>query len=187
MDVQRKKGLLDVCVLAVLQRGPSYGYQIVRDVSACIAVSESTLYPILRRLEANRLVTTYTQEHRGRTRKYYQTTEAGRARIGTFLGEWEEVKQIYAFVKGTAAADGASFAAADTAPDAAAGKTPGAAAGKTPGAAADTAPGAAAGKPPGAAADTAPGAAANETSAAQMCMKGGPNGCEEEGMEEAHE
>ncbi len=127
MDVQRKKGLLDVCVLAVLQRG--------------------------------------------RTRKYYQTTEAGRARIGTFLGEWEEVKQIYAFVKGTAAADGASFAAADTAPGAAADKTPDAAAGKTP----------------GAAADTAPGAAANETSAAQMCMKGGPNGCEEEGMEEAHE
>ena len=118
MDVQRKKGLLDVCVLAVLQRGSSYGYQIVRDVSACIAVSESTLYPILRRLEANRLVTTYTQEHRGRTRKYYQITTAGGARVSAFLGEWEEVKQIYAFVKGTAAADEASIAAAGGTPDA---------------------------------------------------------------------
>ena len=99
MDVQRKKGLLDVCVLAVLQRGPSYGYRIVRDVSACIAVSESTLYPILRRLEANGLVTTYAQEHNGRTRKYYQITDPGRARIEAFLDEWEEVKHIYAFIK----------------------------------------------------------------------------------------
>ena len=105
MDVQRKKGLLDVCVLAVLQRGPSYGYRIVRDVSACIAVSESTLYPILRRLEANGLVTTYTQEHNGRTRKYYEITDPGRARIQAFLDEWEEVKHIYAFIKGTSEAN----------------------------------------------------------------------------------
>lgn len=105
MDVQRKKGLLDVCVLAVLQRGPSYGYRIVRDVSACIAVSESTLYPILRRLEANGLVITNTQEHNGRTRKYYEITQPGRARIETFLDEWEEVKHIYAFIKGTSEAN----------------------------------------------------------------------------------
>lgn len=100
MDVQRKKGLLDVCVLAVLRRGPSYGYQIVRDVSAYIPVSESTLYPILRRLEAGGLVTTYTQEHSGRTRKYYRITDAGQARIAAFLDEWDEVKRIYSFIKG---------------------------------------------------------------------------------------
>ncbi len=100
MDVQRKKGLLDVCVLAVLQRQPSYGYRIVRDVSACIAVSESTLYPILRRLEANGYVTTNAQEHNGRVRKYYQITGAGRARIDAFLDEWDEVQRIYAFIKG---------------------------------------------------------------------------------------
>lgn len=47
MDIQRKKGLLDVCVLAVLRRGPSYGYKIIGEVSSCIEVSESTLYPIL--------------------------------------------------------------------------------------------------------------------------------------------
>lgn len=100
MDVQRKKGLLDVCVLAVLQRQPSYGYRIVRDVSACITVSESTLYPILRRLEANGFVTTDAQEHNGRVRKYYQITDAGRARIDAFLDEWDEVQRIYAFIKG---------------------------------------------------------------------------------------
>ena len=100
MDVQRKKGLLDVCVLADLRRQPSYGYQIVRDVSTCIAVSESTLYPILRRLEAGGLVTTYTQEHNGRVRKYYRITDAGTARIAGFLDEWEEVKRIYVFIKG---------------------------------------------------------------------------------------
>lgn len=100
MDVQRKKGLLDVCVLAVLRRGPSYGYQIVRDVSAYIPVSESTLYPILRRLEAGALVTTYTQEHNGRVRKYYRITDAGHARITAFLDEWDEVMRIYIFIKG---------------------------------------------------------------------------------------
>lgn len=67
MDIQRKKGLLDVCVLAVLRRGPSYGYKIIGEVSSCIEVSESTLYPILKRLEANGYVTTDTQEHGGRT------------------------------------------------------------------------------------------------------------------------
>ena len=115
MDVQRKKGLLDICVLAVLQRGPSYGYRIVRDVSACIAMSESTLYPILRRLEANGFVTTETQEHNGRTRRYYAITDTGHARIQAFLSEWEEVKRIYSFIEGTAAADGTA-AAGGTAP-----------------------------------------------------------------------
>lgn len=99
MDVQRKKGMLDVCVLAVLQRQPSYGYQIVRDLSACMPVSESTLYPILRRLETSGSLTTYTQAHNGRQRRYYQITEAGRQRLYAFLDEWEEVRRIYAFVQ----------------------------------------------------------------------------------------
>ena len=75
MDIQRKKGLLDVCVLAVLRRGPSYGYKIIGEVSSCIEVSESTLYPILKRLEANGAVTTDTQEHGGRIRKYFYITD----------------------------------------------------------------------------------------------------------------
>ena len=95
MDIQRKKGLLDVCVLAVLRRGPSYGYKIIGEVS-----SESTLYPILKRLEANGYVTTDTQEHGGRIRRYFYITDAGQERIDAFLDEWDEVKRIYAFIKG---------------------------------------------------------------------------------------
>lgn len=98
MDTQRKKGVLDVCVLAVLAGGPSYGYKIVSDVSRCIEISESTLYPILRRLEAAGCLSTQAQQHNGRTRKYFQLTPAGRARIDAFLAEWEEMRQIYAFV-----------------------------------------------------------------------------------------
>lgn len=104
MDVQRKKGMLDVCVLAVLQRQPSYGYQIVRDLSACMPVSESTLYPILRRLETSGSLTTYTQAHNGRQRRYYRITGAGRQRLYDFLGEWEEMRRIYAFVEQAAQA-----------------------------------------------------------------------------------
>lgn len=66
VDIQRKKGLLDICVLSVLSREPSYGYKIVGDVSACIDISESTLYPILKRLESAGCLTTFTQEHNGR-------------------------------------------------------------------------------------------------------------------------
>lgn len=91
MDVQLKRGMLDACVLTVLHRGDSYGYRLVRDVSEIIAVSESTLYPILKRLEANGQVTVTTAEHNGRLRKYYRITEAGERRIHAFLDEWREL------------------------------------------------------------------------------------------------
>ena len=99
MDVQRKKGLLEMCVLAVLSKEPSYGYKIIGDVSACIEISESTLYPILKRLETAGCLTTCPQEHNGRLRKYYHITPVGRARITAFLEEWYEMKQVYAFVQ----------------------------------------------------------------------------------------
>ena len=100
MDVQRKKGLLEICVLAVLRQEPSYGYRIVQDVSACIAISESTLYPILKRLEAAGCLSTYSQEHNGRMRKYYRITEAGLERIADFRGEWDEIKRVHDFIEG---------------------------------------------------------------------------------------
>lgn len=100
MDVQRKKGILDICVLAVLKRGPSYGYRIVNDVSSCIAISGSTLYPILRRLESSGCVSTYQQEYNGRTRKYYKIEQPGLKRIQDFLSEAVEIRRIYAFVEG---------------------------------------------------------------------------------------
>lgn len=99
MDIQRKKGLLDACVLSVLKKGPSYGYEINGEVSKCIEISESTLYPILKRLEASGCLTTYQQEHNGRTRRYYSITSAGTAKIDEFLNEWDEIKKIYSFVE----------------------------------------------------------------------------------------
>ena len=99
MDAQRKKGILDVCVLAVLKKGPSYGYRIIRDISRCIDISESTLYPILKRLEQNGSLRTYRREYNGRIRKYYELTEAGQGKINVFLDEWEELLTMYRFIE----------------------------------------------------------------------------------------
>ena len=98
MDIQLKKGLLDVCVLATLNENDSYGYKIVSDVSTCIEVSESTLYPILKRLEAGSFVTAYSVEHNGRLRKYYSITPAGQNKINAFLEEWVHLKGVYDYV-----------------------------------------------------------------------------------------
>ena len=94
MDAQLKRGILDACVLAVLRRGESYGYRLVRDVGEIIDVSESTLYPILKRLETGGLVTVRSAEHNGRLRKYYQITEAGERRVREFLEEYRTLMKV---------------------------------------------------------------------------------------------
>ena len=98
MDVQMKRGLLDVCVLAAIQSEDSYGYQIIKDIKPYVDVSESTLYPILRRLEEGRLLTVRSMEHNGRLRKYYHITDAGKARIEDFKRDWDEMEKIYRFI-----------------------------------------------------------------------------------------
>ena len=98
MDVQMKRGLLDVCVLAAIQSEDSYGYQIIKDIKPYVDVSESTLYPILRRLEEGRLLTVRSVEHNGRLRKYYHITETGRSRIEDFKQDWHEMESIYRFI-----------------------------------------------------------------------------------------
>ena len=98
MDAQLKKGLLEVCVLVALQSSDSYGYQIIKDVSPIVEISESTLYPILKRLEAGGMVTTYSMEHNSRLRKYYRLTQKGRRRIREFLEEWEDVMKAYRYI-----------------------------------------------------------------------------------------
>ena len=98
MDIQLKRGLLDVCVLATIKDEDSYGYQIIKDVKPFVEISESTLYPILRRLEAAKLLTVRTAEHNGRLRKYYHITQAGLKRIEDFKNEWKEIMSIYKFV-----------------------------------------------------------------------------------------
>ena len=98
MENQMKRGLLDVCVLAAIKSEDSYGYQIVKDLSPYVEISESTLYPILRRLENSQMLTVRTAEHNGRLRKYYHITEAGLERLKTFSEEWKELMTIYEFV-----------------------------------------------------------------------------------------
>ena len=98
MDIQLKRGLLDVCVLAAIKDEDSYGYKIIKDMKPYVDMSESTLYPILRRLEAAELLTVRTAEHNGRLRKYYHITNAGLGRIEDFKNEWKEIMSIYKFV-----------------------------------------------------------------------------------------
>lgn len=98
MDAQIKRGLLDVCVLAAIRTEDSYGYKIIKDMSEYVEISESTLYPILRRLEAARLLSVYSAEYNGRLRKYYRITPAGVERLEAFRDEWREIVSIYRFI-----------------------------------------------------------------------------------------
>ena len=98
MDIQLKRGLLDVCVLAAIKDEDTYGYKIIKDMNPYIEMSESTLYTILKRLELSGMLTVRTSEHGGRLRKYYHITKAGLSRIENFKAEWREVMLIYQFV-----------------------------------------------------------------------------------------
>lgn len=98
MDIQLKRGLLDVCVLAAIEKEDSYGYKIIKDMKPYIAMSESTLYTILKRLEAANMLTVRSVEHEGRLRKYYRITPEGRKRIADFKEDWQEMLAIYRFV-----------------------------------------------------------------------------------------
>ena len=98
MDIQLKRGLLDVCVLAAIKNEDSYGYKIIKDMKPYLEMSESTLYTILKRLEAAEMLTVRTAEHGGRLRKYYHITDLGLRRIEDFREEWREIMSIYQFV-----------------------------------------------------------------------------------------
>lgn len=98
MDIQLKRGLLDVCVLAAIKNEESYGYQIIKDMKPYVELSESTLYTILKRLETANMLTVRTAEHGGRLRKYYRITQAGMARIEEFKKDWKDILAIYRFV-----------------------------------------------------------------------------------------
>ena len=100
MDPQLKRGLLEVCVLSVLRNEASYGYKIIKDLSSVIEISESTLYPILKRLESGGCLTVFSKEHNGRLRKYYRITKAGEERIKAFLVEWKTVMDVYHYING---------------------------------------------------------------------------------------
>ncbi len=98
METQLKKGLLDICVLTAIMNEDSYGYRIIETIKPYISVSESTLYPILRRLGEAGLLEVRPVQYNGRTRKYYHITQSGIDRINLFLNEWNEIMTIYRFV-----------------------------------------------------------------------------------------
>lgn len=85
--------LLDACVLAVLSRGDAYGYLLTQQIKQTIDVSESTLYPVLRRLQKEGFLTTYDQPFGGRNRRYYQLTSEGKQQLTQYLNNWSMYKQ----------------------------------------------------------------------------------------------
>lgn len=105
MDIQLRRGILEVCVLAAIKDEDSYGYQIIKDMKPYVEISESTLYPILRRLETAKYIAVRTVEHNGRIRKYYHITDLGLNRIESFKKEWDEIISIYKFVTKEGVAD----------------------------------------------------------------------------------
>ena len=98
MDNQLKRGLLDVCVLSAIEKEETYGYKIIKDLSPYVALSESTLYTILKRLETANMLTVRSAEHGGRLRKYYRITPEGTKRIEEFKNEWKQILSIYRFI-----------------------------------------------------------------------------------------
>lgn len=101
MDSQLKKGFIEYCVLAQLNRDDSYGYLIVKNISKIMPTTESTLYPVLKRLETNSKVETYTKVHNGRLRKYYKITEEGVRSTMIFLQEeWPKIEEMHDYIKG---------------------------------------------------------------------------------------
>ena len=100
MDRQLRKGLIEFCVLAAIREEDSYGYKMIEDILPCIEISESTLYPILRRLEEVGKVSSYNTEHNNRIRKYFHITEAGLASLEAFDKDREEVIRVLDYIAG---------------------------------------------------------------------------------------
>ncbi|HHT07630.1 MAG TPA: PadR family transcriptional regulator [Clostridiales bacterium] len=98
MDIQLKRGLTEVCVLALLARGDSYGYRLAKDTEQLMPMSESTLYPVLKRLQESGAVDTYSTEYAGRLRRYYTLTDAGWRQMLDFVTEWEQLGKVYEFI-----------------------------------------------------------------------------------------
>lgn len=95
MKQQLKKGVLEIFILAVLSKSDSYGYKMISDLEPYIDISESTLYPILRRLEKQEFLETYNRLYNGRNRKYYRITKNGVEQINVFYNEWKDIKKIF--------------------------------------------------------------------------------------------
>ncbi|MGE7908613.1 PadR family transcriptional regulator [Lysinibacillus xylanilyticus] len=94
MTFQLGSALLDACVLAIVDKEDAYGYSLTQQIQSVMDISESTLYPVLRRLQKANCLTTYDQPFQGRNRRYYQITEQGRIRLLELLKEWQKYKEM---------------------------------------------------------------------------------------------
>lgn len=94
MNIQMKKGVLDSLVLNVINKKDTYGYQLSQDVSKILTVAETALYPVLRRLEMQDLLKTYSKEYNGRLRKYYTITKKGKKMLNSHIEDLIELKGI---------------------------------------------------------------------------------------------
>ena len=93
MAFKIESSLLDACALAILKRGDTYVYEITQEMKSAIKISESTLYPVLRRLQKEGLCRTYDQPYQGRNRRYYSITEKGEAQLLEYRKQWEDYKR----------------------------------------------------------------------------------------------
>ena len=98
MDAQLKKGLLEVCVLSAIEREESYGYKIISDLAPYVEISESTLYPILRRLEQSGAVRSRNVAYNGRLRRYFSITPVGREKLREFIDTMSDFERIKRFI-----------------------------------------------------------------------------------------
>ena len=92
MTYQLTAPLLDACVLGIVAENDAYGYTLTQKVQEVVDISESTLYPVLRRLQKSEYLTTYDQPFEGRNRRYYSITEKGNELLGFYRTEWLEYK-----------------------------------------------------------------------------------------------
>lgn len=92
MAIQLGSVLLDACVLAVVMREDTYGYKLTQEVKQIMDVSESTLYPVLRRLQKDGYLRTYDKTFQGRNRRYYTVTEKGREQFQQFYDQWKQMR-----------------------------------------------------------------------------------------------
>jgi PadR family transcriptional regulator, regulatory protein PadR len=99
MDAQLKRGVLEACVLGALASERSYGYRIIQSLAPVVEISESTLYPILKRLVTAGSLAVESAEHNGRVRKYYAITENGKERLRQFIAEWEGIAELYHYIQ----------------------------------------------------------------------------------------
>lgn len=92
MAFSLQTSILDLCVLSLLRNKDRYGYSFTQKMKRVMPISESTIYPVLRRLQKDGLLDTYDRQHQGRNRKYYRITEAGRNRLTIYQEDWEAFK-----------------------------------------------------------------------------------------------